>query len=68
MKKNYIAPQTTVAVVQAQPLLTANSTSIWSDMGPGTGIGYGGVDTGGVKDPSSRFHNKLWDDDEEDEW
>ncbi len=63
MKKIYISPKTTVAVVHAQPLLT-NSKSIWSD---DTGIGYGGVDTNGNMVPGARNHNSLWDDDE-DEW
>ena len=65
-KKAYMAPEVTISNIKVQPLLT-DSTSIWSDMGSGTGIGYGGVDTGGTKDPSSRFTNKLWDDDDNDD-
>lgn len=63
MKKNYIAPKTTVTAVQPQALLT-NSKSIWSD---DTGIGFGGVDHTGGMDPASRWHNSLWDDDENEE-
>lgn len=62
MKKKYIAPQTSVALVQPHALLS-NSRSVWSDT---TGLGYGGVDTSGGKDPSSRYHNSLWDDDDDD--
>lgn len=62
MKKNYISPQVAVATVQLQSLLT-DSKSIWSE---GTGIGFGGIDTGGSHEPGSRYRNSVWDDEEED--
>ncbi|MBQ9356842.1 MAG: hypothetical protein IJT98_06100 [Prevotella sp.] len=64
MKKNYIAPQTTVVAVQSQALLI-NSKSIWSEE---HGLGFGGTDTHGTMDPSSRHINDLWDDDDDDDW
>ncbi len=60
MKKIYISPRTEVTAVQSQTILTG-SGGVWS---PG-GIGYGGVDTGGSKEPGARYHNKLWDDEED---
>ena len=53
-KKNYIAPEYEVIESDSIELLTVSD--------PDRGIGYGGVDTGGTKEPSAR----AYDFDEED--
>ena len=60
MKKNtYIVPTVTEEVVLTEQFLAS------SGVNSNNGIGYGGVDTEGEKEPSSR-HN-VWEDfDEED--
>lgn len=59
MKKQYMKPATAI-VSAVEPLLSVIS---------GNGIGSGDVDRDGSLDPGSRgYHNKLWDDDEEDIW
>ena len=60
MKKNYISPVCEVMVLEAQQLLAGSGVSGGS--GPGSGIGYGGVDDGGSKDPSARYYYDLLDD------
>ena len=45
-KKIYMRPVTEVQEIQMEELLSTVSGS--------TGIGYGGVDNGGTKDPASR--------------
>ncbi|MBQ9357443.1 MAG: hypothetical protein IJT98_09175 [Prevotella sp.] len=58
MKKEYKKPAVTQAHIESvNPL--ANS-GVWSDK-----MGYGGVDDG-THAPSSRWHNRLWDDDDDD--
>ena len=57
MKKTYKSPVTEIVVSSMQPLLNGVS---------GEGMGYGGVDEGGTKDPSSR-RRRHWDDDEDEE-
>ena len=56
MKKNYIAPlmsmeELTLGTIIAQSGVTAQ----------GLGIGYGGIDTDGTKDPSAKTRNE-WED------
>lgn len=63
MKKNYIAPSMEITSIELQQMI-ATSDSITSN----NGIGYGGVDTDGKKDPSSRRRGSIWDDDEEDDF
>lgn len=55
MKKTYIAPSVEVTMVcVTEQLLTIS--------GGDTGIGYGGVDTGGTLDPAERDSDmNLWD-------
>ena len=60
MKKNYISPVCEVMVLEAQQLL-AGSSGVGGS-GTGSGIGYGGVDNGGSKDPAARSYNGLLDD------
>ena len=59
MKKNYITPTMEIMTVQTQRLMAGS-------VGSNKGIGYGGVDTNGTKDPSSRHNNGWWDDEDED--
>ena len=60
MKKTYIAPVITREVaLKAHAMLCGSGVT-------GDGIGYGGVDTGGTKDPSAR-EGDFWDDETEDE-
>ena len=55
MKKQYIAPLMELDREEEQQMLC--SSPINSDLG----IGYGGVDEEGVKDPDARGHSSLWD-------
>ena len=64
MKKNYIAPSVEITSVALQQMI-AGSDGFKTNM-DGLG-GYGGVDTDGSKNPSSRRRG-LWDDDEEDDF
>ena len=63
MKKTYLAPQVLIVEVKGQQILAGSDVS-------STGLsgfnGYGGVDTNGTKDPSSRHNNGWWDDEDED--
>ena len=53
-KKIYMRPATEVLDIQVEELLNTVSGS--------TGIGYGGVDEGGTKDPASREFFDLIED------
>jgi len=57
MKKTYMAPESGVVMLKRVELLTISSGD--------RGIGYGGVDTGGAKDPSGRAYDYDYDEDEE---
>ena len=59
-KKTYIVPAIAEEAVLTEQFLADSGVS--SD----NGIGYGGVDTEGEKDPSSR--RDAWDDPEEEEF
>lgn len=50
-KKTYMHPATEVLDIQMEELLNNVSGS--------TGIGYGGVDNGGTKDPASRLFEDI---------
>lgn len=54
MKKTYVAPTVEETIIDVvEQLLTIS--------GGDTGIGYGGVDTGGTLDPAERvFDTDLW--------
>lgn len=57
MKKNYIKPSSVVVTLQGNALMDVWSAGIYSD------------DT--ITDPKeikSRYHNKLWDDEDDDSW
>lgn len=57
-KKIYIQPQTEISkVVLTEMMLTGSVTA------PGQGIGYGGVDEGGEKDPDVKGEawTDIWD-------
>lgn len=61
MKKTYIIPQALKYSIGNTSCLLAGSEGV---LGSGEyDIDYGGVDTGGEKEPSAKF--SLWDDDEE---
>ena len=60
MKKNYIAPNVEVANVELQQMVAA-SNGVYSD----NGLGWGGFDKDGEKEPNSRYRNSLWDDDDD---
>jgi hypothetical protein len=55
-KKTYMHPATEVLDIQMEELLNTVSGS--------TGIGYGGVDNGGTKDPASRLFEDIGFEDE----
>ena len=57
MKKNYIAPSMEMTSIELQQMVAA-SNGVYSD-----GITYGGIDTDGTKDPSSR--RSLWDEEDD---
>ncbi len=54
MKKTYMIPALEVVCIQSQPLLTGSGVNT-------DGIGYGGVDTDGTMEPSSRVLLDLLD-------
>ena len=61
MKKTYYQPQIEVMVMQVTQII-CGSDDIHSDKG----IGYGGKDDAGSKDPASRYYKyDDWDDEEE---
>lgn len=62
MKKNYIAPSSMVSFLELQQMIAASDPGVRS-AGDVTDITYGGVDTDGKKNPSSR-HGNVWDDEE----
>lgn len=59
MKKTYMQPQIEEAIAETEAFI-CGSQGVY-----GNGIGYGGVDSSGGKDPESR-HAILWDDDDDD--
>lgn len=61
MRKTYMVPQIEVAIAEAETFI-CGSQGVY-----GNGIGYGGVDSGGGKDPESR-QAILWDEDDDDEF
>ena len=61
MRKIYMAPVASIVAATTQSFLAASGVS--GGEGTGSDIGYGGVDDDGSKDPSSRRHRDIWDDD-----
>ena len=59
VKKTYTAPALKEIEIKQTQFLCGSGVT-------GNGIGYGGKDTNGTKDPSSRRYNG-WDDDEDEE-
>lgn len=55
MKKVYMAPVTKMVAVGTEMLLAGSG--VQSD----NGIGYGGVDADGSKEPSARRRSDVWD-------
>lgn len=69
MKKTYSQPQAKAAQMETLSII-CGSQDIQATIGTGTEaetIGYGGVDTGGSLNPSSR-RNDIWYDEEEEEF
>ncbi len=62
MKKGYINPEIEVVAVSTMQMLAASGVSA-----KGGKIGYGGVDSGGTKDPSAPAYED-YDDEEEEEY
>ena len=60
VKKKYLAPALKEIEIKQSQFLCGSGVT-----GP-NGTGYGGVDTGGTKDPSSRRYSG-WDNDEDEE-
>ena len=58
MKKTYVTPQMETMVMDTASLLSDSKSVTGPD-----GIGYGGVDEDGTKDPASRRFD-VWNDDE----
>ena len=68
MKKTYSQPQAKAAQMETLGII-CGSQDIQATIGTGTDaetIGYGGVDTGGSLNPSSR--RSVWGDEEEEEF
>ena len=59
MKKQYIIPSMSEVTLDSMQLLSGSIKSSNDD------IGYGGVDDGGTKDPSSRRFGFDWDEEDE---
>ena len=62
MKKTYIQPLTEVVRMSMVGMI-CGSQDVKSNKG--YGIGYGGVDEDGEKDPASRRRRDVWDEGEE---
>lgn len=62
MKKNYMTPSSMVSFLELQQMIAASDGGVRS-AGDVTDITYGGVDTDGKKNPSSRRGN-VWEDEE----
>ena len=62
MKKTYLQPSLVMAETELVTLVCGSQDiTSGSDVND---IGYGGVDEGGTKDPASRRHRSVWDDEE----
>ena len=59
MKKQYIIPYMSEVTLDSMQLLSGSIKSSNDE------IGYGGVDDGGTKDPSSRRYQFDWDEEDE---
>ena len=59
MKKQYIIPSMSEVTLDSMQLLSGSIKSSNDE------IGYGGVDDGGTKDPSSRRFGFDWDEEDE---
>ena len=57
MKKTYIQP-----LIEVVQMGTLNFICASNGVKSNNGIGYGGVDDGGVLDPASRRSSDEWDD------
>ena len=62
MKRTYLTPQTSVLALSLHGLLMASGVQ-----NDNKGIGYGGVDEEGGKDPAARRRHDVWRDDEADD-
>ncbi|MBR6189977.1 MAG: hypothetical protein IKQ59_13665 [Prevotella sp.] len=60
MKKTYLQPSVMVHYIGPKTII-CGSQDITSDQG----ITYGGVDDDGTKDPASRRHRDMWEDEKE---
>ncbi|MBQ8655798.1 MAG: hypothetical protein IJ527_01865 [Prevotella sp.] len=56
MKKNYIIPEVETVTIGHVQLLSVSGVG-----GKGGGIGYGGKDTGGIKEPSARSYDDVFE-------
>ena len=62
MKKIYLQPSVKMAKTEIELIL--DGSGVMSDKG----IGYGGADTNGSKDPASRQRHSVWDDENDEEF
>lgn len=61
MKKTYIIPYASINLAQAEQMLAGSGVS---GSGNGINIGYGGVDTSGVLEPSAKESDwNIWGED-----
>lgn len=60
MKKTYLQPSTVMVVIGTVNII-CGSVGIISDVD----VDYGGADEEGTKDPASRRHFNVWEDEEE---
>ena len=58
MKKRYISPDSIILNLQVAKMISTSN-----DVSSNNGIGYGGIDTGGDKEPAAKEF--LWDNSEE---
>ena len=62
MKKTYLQPSAEMDSIGTESMIC---NSVTSD----NGIGYGGVDEDGTKEPASRrYRNNVWEEQYEEEW
>lgn len=64
MKKTFLTPETETTCDAMMELLSSSPAVTSDDIG----IGYGGIDREGEKDPASRRRHSQWSDEDEEDW
>ena len=57
MRSNYLKPTVQILFIETNHMVAVSGEGVLGS----NGLGYGGVDAGGSKDPSVKNHHNLWD-------